>query len=225
MVSSAASTVADYLTSLPPDRRAAIARVREVVNARLPRGYEETMQHGMISWIVPRSRLAETYNGQALPLASLASQKQYMALYLMTIYGDSKLHTWFKAAYQASGKKLDMGKACVRFKTLDALPLDVIGEAVSRVPVDAYVAIYEASRSRTVKPKPVAARSRTEASARAKPAARSRSSSTAKAKPAVRRVAASAPARPAAPRATKPGARSASRRAKPAARPARSRVV
>jgi hypothetical protein len=214
MVSSAASTVADYLTSLPPDRRAAIARVREVVNARLPRGYEETMQHGMISWIVPRSRLAETYNGQALPLASLASQKQYMALYLMTIYGDSKLHTWFKAAYQATGKKLDMGKACVRFKTLDALPLDVIGEAVSRVPVDAYVAIYEASRSRTVKPKPVAAPSRPLAAARA-----------ARAKPTARRVAASTPARSAAPRVTKPAARSASRRAKPAARSAKPRGV
>ncbi len=156
MVSSAASTVDQYLVSLPPDRRAAIARVRDVVNAGLPRGYEETMQYGMISWIVPRSRLAETYNGQPLALVSLASQKQYMALYLMMVYGETPTARWFKTAYQATGKKLDMGKACVRFKTLDALPLDVIGEVVSKVPVDEYIAQYEASRSQQVKPRPVA---------------------------------------------------------------------
>ena len=167
MVSSAASTVDEYLSSLQPDRRAAIARVREVVNAGLPRGYEETMQYGMISWVVPRSRLAETYNGQALALASLASQRQYMALYLMSVYGDPKLHAWFRSAYQAAGKKLDMGKSCIRFKTLDALPLDVIGEAVSRVPVDDFVAVYEASRAKTVKPKPIAgSASRTSAKAK-----------------------------------------------------------
>jgi len=156
MVSSPASTVEQYLAALPADRRTAIARVREVVNAGLPAGYEETMQYGMISWIVPRARLAETYNGQPLAVASLASQKQHMALYLMTVYGESKLARWFKTAYAAAGKKLDMGKSCVRFKTLDALPLDVIGEAVSKVSVDDYVALYEASRSKSVKPKPVA---------------------------------------------------------------------
>jgi hypothetical protein len=183
MVSSAASTVEQYLASLPLDRRAAIARVRDVVNAGLPPGYEETMQYGMISWVVPRSRLGETYNGQALLVASLASQKQYMALYLMTVYGESKLGAWFKAAYLATGKKLDMGKACVRFKTLDALPLEVIGEAVSRVPVDAYVAIYEAARAKTVKPKPVA--SSAERSAKAKPAkTKPAKTKPAKAKPA-----------------------------------------
>lgn len=156
MAGSAAATVDQYLAQLPPDRRAAIARVREVVSSRLPRGFEETMQYGMISWVVPRSRLARTYNGQPLAVASLGSQKHYMALHLPTVYGDARLATWFKAAYQATGKKLDMGKGCVRFKTLDALPLDVIGEVVSKVSVDAYVAIYEASRSKAVRPKPVA---------------------------------------------------------------------
>ena len=80
MASSTASTVDQYVASLPADRRAAVARVRGVVNARLPRGYQEAMQYGMIIWIVPTSRLAETYNGQPLALASLASHKQYMAL-------------------------------------------------------------------------------------------------------------------------------------------------
>jgi hypothetical protein len=98
---------------------------------------------------VPRSRLAETYNGQPLAVAVLASQKQYMALYLMTVYGDSKLNAWFRKAYAATGKKLDMGKACIRFKTLDALPLDIVAEAVSKVSVDAYVKVYEKSRAGT----------------------------------------------------------------------------
>jgi hypothetical protein len=178
MVSGPATSVGLYLASLPPDRRAALARVRDIVNARLPPGYEETMQHGMISWGVPSSRLATTYNGQPLVLASLASQKQYMALYLMSIYGHPKLATWFRAAYKASGKKLDMGKSCVRFKILDALPLDVIGEAVSKVSVDAYVAAYEASRSRTVKPKPVAAMRSASTRRAPKPAAVARSRST-----------------------------------------------
>jgi uncharacterized protein YdhG (YjbR/CyaY superfamily) len=155
MVSSSASTVQQYLASLPPDRRAAIARVRDVVNASLPRGYEETMQHGMISWIVPRTRLPATYNGQPLALASLASQKQHMALYLLTVYGDPELGAWFKAAYKAAGKKLDMGKSCVRFTSLDALPLDVIGTAISKVPLDAYVARYEVLRAKSVKPRRV----------------------------------------------------------------------
>lgn len=140
-------TPSAYLTSLPAERRAAIARVRDVINAKLPAGFEETIQYGMISWIVPRSRLAETYNGQPLALASLGNQKNYMALYLMTVYGDGKLAAWFRGAFARAGKKLDMGKACVRFKTLDALPLDVIGEVIGKVSVEKYVAIYEASRA------------------------------------------------------------------------------
>jgi hypothetical protein len=194
MVSSAASTVRDYLASLPSDRRAAIARVRDVVNARLPDGYQETMQHGMISWVVPPSRLAKTYNGQALMIAGLASQKDYMALYLMSVYGESRLGTWFRAAYKAAGKKLDMGKSCVRFKTLDALPLAVIGEAVSRVSVDDWVAIYEGSRGDAGRERPVAA---------ARPARR---------KPAAKRAVKSAKAKPAAPSRRKPAAKRRTRR-------------
>jgi hypothetical protein len=190
MVSSSASTVEEYLASLPADRRAAIGRVRDVVNARLPPGYEETMQYGMISWIVPTSRLAATYNGQPLALASLASQKQYMALYLMTVY-QGRLAAWFRDAYAASGKKLDMGKACVRFKTLDALPLDVVGEAIARVPVDAYVAVYEASRSQAGAPRAVAAApSRPRAAQGAAGATRkARPGATRKARPGAKRTA------------------------------------
>jgi hypothetical protein len=219
MASSAAATVEQYLASVPADRRAAIARVRDVVNARLPPGFEETMQYGMISWIVPRSRLAATYNGQPLAIASLASQKQYMALYLMSVYSDAELGAWFRAAYRSAGKKLDMGKSCVRFKTLDALPLDVVGEALSRVPVEAYLAVYEASRSQLVKPRrvlePAAGRAKQPAAKRAKQPAAKRAGSK-PTKPAAKR-AGSKPTKPAAKRAgskpTKPAAKRAGARA------------
>jgi hypothetical protein len=140
-----------FLDKLPADRREALSQVRATINSKLPKGYEEAFQYNGISWIVPTSRLAETYNGQPLALATLASQKNYMALYLMCVYGDSKLRTWFEGAFKKAGKKLDMGKSCVRFKTIDALPLAVIGEAIAKVPVDKYVAVYEASRKLTKK--------------------------------------------------------------------------
>ena len=157
MATRSANTVDEYLAALPADRRAAIAVVRDAINRRIPRGYEHGMLYGGPAWYVPRSRLAETYNGQPLAVAVLGSQKNYMALYLMTVYGDSKLNAWFRKAYAATGKKLDMGKSCIRFKTLDALPLDVVGEAVSKVSVDDYVRIYERSRAGTRTAKPRAA--------------------------------------------------------------------
>ncbi len=157
------TNVDDYIDSLPEDRRIAIRAVREAVNAKLPAGYEEGIVYNMISWFVPFTRLAETYNGQPLCLASLGAQKSHMALYLMCIYGDGKLRQWFEKAFKASGKKLDMGKACVRFKTLDALPLDVIGEAISKVSVDAYVEAYEKARANTKTGKKTAAKAKAKA--------------------------------------------------------------
>jgi hypothetical protein len=154
MVSSAAKTVNEYLASLPAERRDAIARVRAVVRDNLPPGFEEGMQYGMISWFVPLSRLAETYNGQPLALASLASQKQSMSLYLMGLYGDPDERARFEAAYRAAGKKLDMGKSCLRFRKVEDLPLDVIGDAISRIGVDRFVEHYEQSRAATRKKAP-----------------------------------------------------------------------
>jgi hypothetical protein len=145
------NSVDDYLAQLPDDRRAAIAKVREVINANLPTGYEEKLQYGMISWCVPESVLPakDVYNKQPLALASLGSQKTHMAVYLMSVYGDESLRNWFEQAYKQSGKKLDMGKSCVRFRSLDALPLEVIGEAVSKMPVEKYVDCYRQARSAT----------------------------------------------------------------------------
>lgn len=143
---SEATTVSEYLAELPEDRRRAISKVRAAIRKALPKGYEERMQYGMISYVVPSKRLPQTYNGQPLALASLGSQKNYMALYLNNVYADPSMHEWFTEAYRESGRKLDMGKSCVRFRKLDDLPLEVIGEAVSRTPVEDFVAHYLEAR-------------------------------------------------------------------------------
>jgi uncharacterized protein YdhG (YjbR/CyaY superfamily) len=145
---SAATNVDDYLASLPPDRRSAIASVRNAINAKLPTGYQEGIHYGMITWCVPESVLAarEVYNKKPLCFAGLASQKNYMALHLLAVYFDPKERAWFETAYKKSGKKLDMGQGCVRFKTIDALPVDVVAEAMARIPVDKFVATYRSNR-------------------------------------------------------------------------------
>jgi hypothetical protein len=143
---SSAPTVKAYLESLPDDRRAAISKVRAVINENLPAGYQEGMQFGMIGWCIPLSRYPDTYNGQPLGIAALASQKNAMSLYLNGVYGDRELERWFKDAFAKAGKKLDMGKSCVRFKRLEDLPLDVIAETISRVSVEKLIEVYEASR-------------------------------------------------------------------------------
>ena len=141
-----ATTVDDYLGELEPDRKASVAAVRDVILENLPDGYEEVMQYGMISYIVPTSILAETYNGQPLMYAALASQKRYMSLYPTNVYGDEGSAEWFRQRYAASGKKLNMGKSCVRFRKLEDLPLDVVGEAIALTPMDEFLEIYRASR-------------------------------------------------------------------------------
>ncbi len=142
-----AATAEEYLAELDDDRREAISAVRDVILANLPDGYEEVMQYGMISYVVPLSVLADTYNGQPLMYLALASQKQYMSLYLTNVYGDESVEKWFKERYLATGKKLNMGKSCVRFKRLDDLPLDLVAEVVARTPIEEFVDIYHASRS------------------------------------------------------------------------------
>jgi hypothetical protein len=101
------------------------------------------MLYGMIGWYIPLERFPNTYNGQPLGLAALASHKNYMSLYLNSVYGDPRTEAWFKDRYAASGKRLDMGKSCVRFRRLDDLPLDVIGDTIARVDLESYVAWYE----------------------------------------------------------------------------------
>ncbi len=142
-----AKTVAEYLAELDADRREAIGAVRGVILDNLPDGYEEMMLFGMITYAVPLSVLADTYNGQPLMYAALASQKRHMAVYLTNVYADGSTEAWFRERYLATGKRLDMGKSCVRFRKLDDLPLDLVGEAIARTPIDEFVELYRASRS------------------------------------------------------------------------------
>jgi uncharacterized protein YdhG (YjbR/CyaY superfamily) len=140
---SKATTVAQYLASLEPERRKVIAAVRKTVRAHLPKGYVEAMNWGMIAYEIPLRRYPETYNGQPLMYAALAAQKNNFALYMTGSYGDPKFATWMRNAYKKAGLKLDMGKSCLRFKRLEDLPLDVIGEAIGRLSVDDYIRRYE----------------------------------------------------------------------------------
>ncbi len=139
---SKASTPAQYLAELPADRRADIAAVRKVILANLDRDYEEGMQYGMIGYYVPHRIFPAGYHcdpRQPLPFAALASQRNYMSLYLMPLYGDPALLAWFKKAWAATGRKIEMGKSCIRFRSVDELALDIIGEMIRRVPARKFI--------------------------------------------------------------------------------------
>ena len=146
---SKAETIEDYLSELDDTRCEAISAVRNIVLENLPDGYEEMMLFGMITYAVPLSTFPDTYNKQPLMYAALASQKRYMALYLTNVYGDGSLEAWFRERYKATGKRLDMGKSCVRFRKLDDLPLDLVGETIAMTPIDEFLEIYKASRTGT----------------------------------------------------------------------------
>jgi hypothetical protein len=139
-----AKTVEEYLDQLPEDRRDAIRTVRQVILKHLPKGYEEVLQYGMLGYVVPLTVFPAGYlnrKNEPVPYICLASQKNYMSLYMMSVYGDSEGE--FRKAYNATGKKLDMGKSCIRFKKVDDLALDVIGKAVAKWPLKKWVAMCE----------------------------------------------------------------------------------
>src|SRR5215212_5399266 len=138
----------EYLDDLPAERRDAITAVRAVVRRNLPKGYSEFVSWGMLNYGIPLSRFPNTYNGQPLCYVALAAQKNYCALYLMSVSGDKGHETRLRDGFKAAGKKLDMGKSCVRFKSPADLPLDVVGELIAAVPVEKWIEIYEKSRNR-----------------------------------------------------------------------------
>lgn len=143
---SKAATVKDYLASLPADRREAVEAVRRVILKNLGKGFEEGMQYGMIGYYVPHSIYPPGYHcdpKQPLPFAGLASQKHYMSVYLMCMYIAPEGEKRFREAWAKTGKKLDMGKSCIRFKRVDDLALDVLGEAIRRVSVKDHIEFYE----------------------------------------------------------------------------------
>lgn len=150
------TTVEEYLAALPADRRAALETVRAAINAGKPAGVEEGVQYGMIGWFVPHAVYPHGYHcdpKQPLPFASLASQKGHMAAYLFWAYVDGETAGWIQDEAKRRGVKLDMGKSCVRFKKLEDLPLDLIGEALTRTTTDDFVARYEAALPASVKKK------------------------------------------------------------------------
>ena len=145
---SKATTVEEYLAELPKDRRDALEAIRRIILENLPKGYEEGMQYGMIGYFVPHSVYPPGYHcdpKQPLPFAGLASQKNHISIYLMCIYSDRKHEAWFREAWAKTGKKLDMGKSCVRFKKIDDVLLKVIGQAVKRVSTKKFIEHYESA--------------------------------------------------------------------------------
>jgi uncharacterized protein YdhG (YjbR/CyaY superfamily) len=136
---SEANTVEEYLAELPDERREMVETVRQVILENLPKGYEEAMNWGMITYQVPLETYPDTYNGKPLMYAALASQKNYVSLYLTGIYMDEEAREEFETAYKATGKRYDVGKSCVRFRKLDDLPLPLIAESIAWLEVDEFV--------------------------------------------------------------------------------------
>jgi hypothetical protein len=148
MAKGSATTVAGYLSELPTERRAAVAKVRGIIRKRLPKGYRESMNSGMICYAVPLRACRDTYNGEPLCYVALAAQKNYLALYLMPVYMNPKLRQELKAGFKRAGKRLDMGKSCVRFRSSEDLPLGVIGDIVASTPMAEFIAIAKSVKHR-----------------------------------------------------------------------------
>ena len=147
MARSEAATVDEYLAELPDERAEVVQAVRDVVLAHLPAGYVETMNWGMISYELPRARYPDTANGQPLGVAALAAQARHYSLYLYGCYGDDEVLARFQADCAASGRRLDMGKSCVRFPSLDALDLDAVGRALAATPPERLIELDELARA------------------------------------------------------------------------------
>lgn len=145
-----ANDVKTYIDALPDDRKTVIEKLRNIIKASLPAGFEESFAYGMIAYVVPLSIYPAGYHakkGEPLPFLALASQKHYVALYHMGLYADLSLFSWFTDEYakRAIGK-LDMGKSCIRFKKLEQIPYELIGELCRKISVDDYIQTYERSR-------------------------------------------------------------------------------
>ena len=144
MVQSSAKTVDEYLDELPEERRDAIAKLRKLIKKNLPKGYRETVGFGMITYDVPLETFGDTYNGKPLCYIGLAAQKNHLALYLTNVYGEGSQEQYLKDEFKKAGKKLDIGKSCVRFKNLDDLALDAIATVVASTTPKELIAKHEA---------------------------------------------------------------------------------
>jgi hypothetical protein len=148
MPAKAQLTVAEFISQLPADRRAEVKRVRELIRENLPAGYEEVISKNMLVYQVPLTHYDETYNGKPLWYIALASEKSYLSLHLMSVYGDRNQARQLEDGFRLAGKKLDMGKACIHFRTADDLPQETIAAVVSSTPMERWVAIAKAAKTR-----------------------------------------------------------------------------
>ena len=153
MFTNKAKTVKEYIDALPGDRQPTVKKLRSLVKKHLPKGYAEAIGFGAITYAVPLKALPDTYNGQPLCYAAIAAQKNYYSLYLMSAYGDSAQAKWMAEEFKKRGKKLDMGKSCLRFKSLDDLPIDVVCDVIASTPMDVYIERYRAARKTTARGK------------------------------------------------------------------------
>jgi hypothetical protein len=142
------TTVAAFLAQLPAERRREVAAVRDFVKRHLPPGYQEVVSKNMLVYQVPLARYSDTYNGEPLWYVALSSGKSYLSLHVMPVYGNVKLAARLKDGFRAAGKKLDMGKACIRFRAADDLAWDAIADVIASVTVDRWIAIAQAARRR-----------------------------------------------------------------------------
>lgn len=144
---STANDADEYLKSLPSEKKSAVIELRNVIKSNLPSGFEEGMGYGMLSFHVPHSKYPAGYHvdpNQPLPFISLASQKNYIALYHMGLYANPELLKWFVEEYpNYSKRKLDMGKSCIRFKKTDDIPYELIAKLASKMTAEEWIGLYE----------------------------------------------------------------------------------
>ena len=144
-----ANSPADYISKVPEERQAAMKKLRKTIKKHLPKGFKEQMSYGMIGYVVPKSTYPDGYHCDPklpLPFMNIASQKNFIALYHLGIYAHPPLYDWFVKEYpNHCSRKLDMGKSCVRFKKIEEIPYDLVGELVSKMDLDQWISIYESN--------------------------------------------------------------------------------
>ena len=140
-------TPQEYVDSLPEDRKIAVERLRQIIKLNLPEGFQEEMSYGMLGFIVPHSIYPKGYHCKPnlpLPFINIASQKNFIALYHMGVYANTELLNWFVVEYSIRVKtKIDMGKSCIRFKKMEEIPFELIGELATKTTVSDWISIYE----------------------------------------------------------------------------------
>jgi hypothetical protein len=146
---SKAKTPLEYLSELPDERQIPMDKLYKAINKNIPKGFEAGMGYGMLGWVVPHKIYPAGYHckpADPLPFLSIASQKNFIAVYHMGIYADPKLLKWFTTEFPKHSKsKLDMGKSCIRFKKMEDIPFQLIGELASKMTVKDWVSMYESA--------------------------------------------------------------------------------